>query len=624
MQEDGLHLTNGQEIEGSSNKAEKDEPENLDHVPPESQPSGDDEASRLKDLATEIRDQNDLERDVNRQADQLLIDQADERDQKRLEKTSTEKARLQSQLRRLQQRQNRPSGVPTASRISNEIKHLESQIRNLDDDLAQIHDRISQRQRSQPSAEPSGLEVTGSLRLPNESQRDFLIRTGKITPFSKLPGSSLHRSDSSLQGVLFDAEEEVESLQKPTEEAKEEVLSHRELLRPGLDDEYEDSSEASPPVVIRPKKRRKIDNDISDVNYSQLQGGALPTLDNAQEIQAKHDHGDTDSSSSQASQYVENSEADSFLEDDRQDGGTDHRSRRISSGLTQLEDFTGLDDGNENVYQQRLRHWVEKRRKARRKDASSSNIEGITLEPEVKSEVRHELDLGSIDSVEDEWHLPHPNRQDTVLEEGFKVPGDVWPSLFDYQKTGVRWLSELYNQQVGGIVGDEMGLGKTIQIIAFLAGLHYSKRLTKPVLIIAPATVMKQWVNEFHLWWPAFRVSILHTSGSGMVNIGREINEEDFLLTQSPSNIKGKPKSHRKAKQIVDRVLRDGHILVTTYSGLQSYADLLIPIEWEYAVLDEGHKIRNPNAAITIYCKELRTANRIILSGTPMQNNLVS
>ena len=73
----------------------------------------------------------------------------------------------------------------------------------------------------------------------------------------------------------------------------------------------------------------------------------------------------------------------------------------------------------------------------------------------------------------------------------------------------------------------------------------------------------------------------------------------------------------------MDRVVSEGHVLVTTYSGLQTYAELLIPVDWEYAVLDEGHKIRNPNTAITIYCKELRTANRIILSGTPMQNNLV-
>jgi len=145
------------------------------------------------------------------------------------------------------------------------------------------------------------------------------------------------------------------------------------------------------------------------------------------------------------------------------------------------------------------------------------------------------------------------------------------------------------------------------------------------VIVVAPATVMKQWVNEFHIWWPAFRVSILHTSGSGMIDLGKETERENELLSMLPGSGQRKPvsKAHKGAKGIVDRVVAEGHVLVTTYSGLQSYADLLIPVEWGYAVLDEGHKIRNPNTAITIYSKELRTAHRVILSGTPMQNNLV-
>jgi len=107
------------------------------------------------------------------------------------------------------------------------------------------------------------------------------------------------------------------------------------------------------------------------------------------------------------------------------------------------------------------------------------------------------------------------------------------------------------------------------------------------------------------------------------MDVRRERQIEDELESRVwSSSTKKLTKGQKAAKQIVDRVIRDGHVLVTTYSGLQTYADLLIPMDWEYAVLDEGHKIRNPNTAITIYCKELRTANRVILSGTPMQNNL--
>lgn len=155
-------------------------------------------------------------------------------------------------------------------------------------------------------------------------------------------------------------------------------------------------------------------------------------------------------------------------------------------------------------------------------------------------------------SEDEEWHLPHPVRPDTNFEGGYRISGDVYPSLFDYQKTGVQWLWELYSQRVGGIVGDEMGLGKTIQVIAFLAGLHYSRKITKPVIVVAPATVMKQWVNEFHTWWPPFRVSILHTSGSGMIDIGREAREEEELMSELPRSSGRKPltKAQKSAKKL--------------------------------------------------------------------------
>ena len=129
--------------------------------------------------------------------------------------------------------------------------------------------------------------------------------------------------------------------------------------------------------------------------------------------------------------------------------------------------------------------------------------------------------------------------------------------LFDYQKTCVRWLWGLYSNDTGGIVGDEMGLGKTIQMIAFISGLHYSKKLKKPVIVIAPATVLRQWCNEFHKWWPPLRVSILHSSGSGM-HEGRkgdiESDDED-----DPHFIRGKSwKTESTAKRIVQKVIDRG------------------------------------------------------------------
>lgn len=253
------------------------------------------------------------------------------------------------------------------------------------------------------------------------------------------------------------------------------------------------------------------------------------------------------------------------------------------------ESLVDVDDGNEPRYQARLSKWIAERSRARMSAGSQESPVSIQKVDE------DEYDDGTLEAQAD-----HPTEKSLEFTGGFRVPGDIHPSLFDYQKTCVQWLWELHSQGCGGIVGDEMGLGKTVQIISFLAGLHHSKMLSGPVLIVAPATVMKMWVKEFHKWWPPLRVCILHSSGEA-----------------------SKTGSMRKAaRQIVDRVVEEGHVLVTTYAGLTTYQEIMNPVQWSYAVLDEGHKIRNPDAEVSLAAKQLRTVHRIILSGTPIQNNL--
>ena len=230
---------------------------------------GEDEASRLKDLATEVRDQDDLERDIGRQADQLLTEQADERDNKRLEKTRGDKEKLENQVRRLRERRDRPTGSATATRLDAEISHLEASIRALASDLEQIQARIDERHAEEAYDDVHPDEEMGNRRMPNESQRDFLIRTGKITPFSKMPGRTLSRDDSILQGVLLDAEEEEAGTESINDEPKStEKLSHRNLLQPGFEDEMDESNYEASEESDRPKKRQRLHTKKSLPGYS--------------------------------------------------------------------------------------------------------------------------------------------------------------------------------------------------------------------------------------------------------------------------------------------------------------------------------------------------------------------
>ncbi|KAL2155809.1 hypothetical protein VTH82DRAFT_551 [Thermothelomyces myriococcoides] len=535
----------------------------------------DDEETALQLLTENVRDQDELERDITLQASRALIEAEDKRDQKRIEKVEASKSKLQNQLRVQQQKLRTAHANPSARlRIQQEIARIEAEIGICDKDIADFNARIEQRNRQ--DAEDDQAKRTGG-RLPGETQREYLIRTGKITPFATFGGPRPEGVQGELADAIIDAEDEAVA-EELEEQAGEGPRSHQNLKAPGFAEDTEDlvSSAVESEFSLRPRKKRKVPKPptVSDDDFAPDESAAESL---GWESSASDDYDLTDTTSKR-------------------------KRGKVTRGGDEKIDLSNIDDGNEAVYQRRLRDWVERRSRARRRRQEQSG---------------EHIDDGS-DGVE-EWHKPSPDQPDHHFENGLKLPGDIYPALFDYQKTGVQWLAELYAQQVGGIVGDEMGLGKTVQVISFIAALHYSKMLHKPVIVVAPATVLRQWVNEFHRWWPPLRVSILHSSGSGMFNVRDEGEIEDHVDEWE----KKKPKkSNAAARRIVDRVVKQGHVLVTTYAGLQTYGDVLIPVGWGYAVLDEGHKIRNPNTAITIYCKELRTHNRIILSGTPMQNNL--
>ncbi|KAL9105576.1 MAG: hypothetical protein Q9227_009277 [Pyrenula ochraceoflavens] len=563
------------------------------------------ESETLRNLQAEVRDQDDLERDIGRQAEKLLLEHANDRDAQRLEKALNVQEKLEGQIRKLKERISQPIGVTLRSKLKNDVARLEDQIKGLIKDAEEIQERIDKR-NAEGQNQNAVADTSASGRLPNESQREFLIRTGKITPFSKFGASSLNRSSSNLEDALLNAEEEPEDEVYQEDLTAGQQMSHRHLKMPGFagldvtpetsDQDFQDqrpSKRRKKTPSQRPSKARKVVSTESSSDHS---------LDIGQ---------------------AESSEDDSMPDVGDPAIGPQSRTRK-SAGLDEdVQDLRGVDDGNPAVYTRRMRRWITMRRRARRR---LRRHVGLPTDQDADQEGRESSpDISLEEDPNAEWHLPHPTIADAELGQGFKVPGDIYPSLFDYQKTGVQWLWELYAQQVGGIIGDEMGLGKTIQIISFLAGLHYSDMIKKPIVVVCPATVMKQWVNEFHRWWPPFRVTVLHTSGSGMINLRNESTREDDLFSQAwDPNHKDKPlsASQKAAKKIVKHALQPGGVLVTTYAGLQSYAPLLIGVDWQYAILDEGHKIRNPNAAITIYCKELKTPNRIILSGTPMQNNL--
>ena len=203
------------------------------------------------------------------------------------------------------------------------------------------------------------------------------------------------------------------------------------------------------------------------------------------------------------------------------------------------------------------------------------------------------------DEDEDEDEDEEP-LEDVEFAGGLSIPGDTYERLLPHQKTCLKWLWELHCQRAGGIIGDEMGLGKTVQVASFLAALHHS-RMYSPSIIVCPATMLRQWRRELRIWAPKLKTTILHDSAISSEAGGKK----------------------RARERLFNECISDGDgVLLTTYEHMRMFRDRICAVRWGYAVLDEGHKIRNPDADVTIVAKQLQTVHRIIMSGAPIQNRL--
>jgi len=170
--------------------------------------------------------------------------------------------------------------------------------------------------------------------------------------------------------------------------------------------------------------------------------------------------------------------------------------------------------------------------------------------------------------------------------------------LKDYQLEGVRWLVSLWQNGVSGILADEMGLGKTIQVISLLAHL-LTMEVAGPFLIVAPLATLPNWVREFQKWLPQTVTVRYHGTA-----------QEREAMMRGPLN----PKT-RKQKEFP--------FIVTSYeTAIRDQSKLEKLGEFTYLIVDEGQRLKNHRCTLIRSLKKLKAQNRLLLSGTPIQNNL--
>lgn len=175
---------------------------------------------------------------------------------------------------------------------------------------------------------------------------------------------------------------------------------------------------------------------------------------------------------------------------------------------------------------------------------------------------------------------------DELNEYNFEVPSNLKCSLREYQVKGYNWFKSLSHLGFGGILSDEMGLGKTIQTITFLLS-----EKNKHSLVVTPTSLIYNWKQEFDKIAPSLKVGIIHGSKSERIKVLNTLYDYDIILT--------------------------------TYGTLKNDILEYENKNFDYVILDEGQNINNPESQNAKVIKKIKSKSRFVLTGTPIENNLI-
>uniref|UniRef100_A0AAG5DP59 Uncharacterized protein n=1 Tax=Anopheles atroparvus TaxID=41427 RepID=A0AAG5DP59_ANOAO len=180
---------------------------------------------------------------------------------------------------------------------------------------------------------------------------------------------------------------------------------------------------------------------------------------------------------------------------------------------------------------------------------------------------------------------------DVIIDQS---PSFIKGMMRDYQVDGLRWMISLYHNGLNGILADEMGLGKTIQSISMIGYLMHVRTLKGPFLVIAPLSTIDNWMKEFAKFLPSAKTFKAHATGDG----------KPLVL--------GKLQSAR----------RSWNVAVTSYEFLVQNRAYFSKLNFHYAVIDEGHRAKNENTLFSAALRRLNIQGSVMLTGTPIHNNL--
>ncbi|XP_077444255.1 chromodomain-helicase-DNA-binding protein 3 isoform X3 [Stigmatopora argus] len=242
--------------------------------------------------------------------------------------------------------------------------------------------------------------------------------------------------------------------------------------------------------------------------------------------------------------------------------------------------------------------------------------DSITMEdPDKPRKMRSESQEGEEEEEEEEDACSpvSPVADPTIkYEEQPHYVTSTGGTLHPYQMEGLNWLRFSWAQGTDTILADEMGLGKTIQTIVFLYSLFKEGHTRGPFLVSAPLSTIINWEREFEMWAPDFYV----VTYAGDKDSRAIIRENEFSFDDSPA------KGGRRAFKMRRETPVKFHVLLTSYELVTMDQTALKSIDWACLVVDEAHRLKNNQSKFFRRLNDYKIEHKLLLTGTPLQNNL--
>eukprot|EP00834_Sanchytrium_tribonematis_P004722 NODE_248_length_11794_cov_0.876015.p1 type:complete len:968 gc:universal NODE_248_length_11794_cov_0.876015:6797-9700(+) len=196
----------------------------------------------------------------------------------------------------------------------------------------------------------------------------------------------------------------------------------------------------------------------------------------------------------------------------------------------------------------------------------------------------------------------HANEFNQVSSSGIEniqQPDLLKCTLKSYQLKGLNWLAGLYEQGINGILADEMGLGKTVQSISLLAYVAEKYGIWGPFLVVTPASTLHNWQNEFSKFTPSFKTVPYWGNSKERQSMRSQFRAKGIWSEESAA-----------------------HVIITSYQLAVQDQQYLSKLKWQFLILDEAHSIKSSSSVRWNTLLKFNCRNRLLLTGTPIQNSL--